>query len=390
MPDLGRRARTQRNDHDNTPDRHDARTIEQLEPRTLLSSLPILSMEVTDPTATEAGPNAGSIVVTRTGGAIEQPLTFSYNLLGTAQIGVDYLPIDAEITIPAGRNSVTIPIIPINDLIDEDTEAVRFVLERSENYTRAPGSRNGEPSQRQGVVNIFDNDNGTIVEIFSPDKFASEATGDGARFVLRREGTTLLPTTVTLRWSGSATHGEDFTGLQTQVTIPIGRQAVSIPISPIADAHFEGDETVRVFIVEDQVNYSVDTQGAKNRSHVFIIDKPLVTMFVADPVGSTFPQDTASFVFKRTGDLSQRLNLSTRFTGAINGFDFERVGPLSFEPGRSQITVVIRGRDTPLMGGVESKILTLSLNTHPTYNLVGAIEGVFARSITILSDPDPA
>ncbi|MEA5417827.1 S8 family serine peptidase [Spirulina sp. CCNP1310] len=130
---------------------------------------PTVEMFASKPYASEYG-NPGQMTISRTGDT-SQPLTVHYwerDWWAKATAGQDYQIIsgttiipatgdpkavsytDGTIIIPAGKSSVNIDIIPIDDNIVETNETVRFFLRSSPDY--AIGKR------EIGVVNIADND----------------------------------------------------------------------------------------------------------------------------------------------------------------------------------------------------------------------------------------
>lgn len=90
-------------------------------------SLPIVTVTADVPTATEAGPVAGSFRLTRNV-ASSDPITVQYSLTGTAVNGTDYVAAPLSATIPAGAASVVVPIVPIDDALVEVNETVLLRL----------------------------------------------------------------------------------------------------------------------------------------------------------------------------------------------------------------------------------------------------------------------
>lgn len=81
-----------------------------------------------DPSASEAGQESGSFVIMRSGSKEAEQMV-SFHLGGTAINGTDYNQVDQTITILAGRRSVTVEIIPIDDQdIAEADETVILTL----------------------------------------------------------------------------------------------------------------------------------------------------------------------------------------------------------------------------------------------------------------------
>ena len=134
-----------------------------------------------DSTASEPGDDTGAIKIYRIGD-LTQPLTVNYTISGTAINGVDYRQIPQSVTIPAGKDSVIIEIVPIDDQIVEPTETVVLSLYQSPNYI-FDVNPDGIMMYR-AIVNIKDNDGN------NPPKVAIQQPKNGDVFE--------LPTKITL------------------------------------------------------------------------------------------------------------------------------------------------------------------------------------------------
>ncbi|HET7625061.1 MAG TPA: FAD-dependent oxidoreductase, partial [Verrucomicrobiae bacterium] len=76
---------------------------------------------------------AGWFTVVRSGDTTA-PLTVNYILSGTASNGVDYLPLDGSVVIPAGAVSAKITVTPIANNIVEGDRTITVTLAESTNY----------------------------------------------------------------------------------------------------------------------------------------------------------------------------------------------------------------------------------------------------------------
>jgi hypothetical protein len=198
-----------------------------------------VSVSAADASASESGPDAGSVTFTRTG-STAAPLVVSYTVGGSATRGADYAALLGSVTIPAGRASVTLAVQPVDDAIFEGAETVVVGVAASAGYlVGAPGS---------STITISDNDPQTVT-IVATDAAASETGLDPGTFTITRLG----PTTANLRVSysveGSATQGVDYVGLGSQVVILAGQSSVTLTVTPLADAVSEGPEDVEVELV---------------------------------------------------------------------------------------------------------------------------------------------
>jgi regulation of enolase protein 1 (concanavalin A-like superfamily) len=151
-----------------------------------------ITLVATDGVASEAGNDAGQLVLTRTG-----PLTgtrlVSLAITGTATSGVDYAAIGTSRTFAIGQSSITIPVTAIQDALTEGNEVVVVSISPSSSYII------GSPSVAN--VSIVDDDLPPSVFISSP---ASKATilGEGNGLLLEAVGMDDgLPSPLTYTWS---------------------------------------------------------------------------------------------------------------------------------------------------------------------------------------------
>ncbi len=348
--------------------------IEMLESRVLLASTPIVRISVSDALCAEKGRDIGEFTFRRTG-SIDEPLTVRFQLSapvagggggggGIAENGTDFIPLESELTIPAGRRTATLPIIPIDDLSVEGDETVVVTLLDGGDY-----DLDSNALARSGAITILDDDFLPRVTLHRPQRRATEIGESSGWFEVRRTGPTNLPLTVSLIVAGSARADVDYIGLPTSVTIRPGRARAAIEVRPFNDALFEGAETVRLTLVPDPARFTLATQRPLLVSSWIIIeDRPLVTLSVADPTGTAHSSDTASFLISRTGPIDQSLRVAFNLTGtAAPGTDYARIpGSITIAAGRSTALVVIRGRntrfDTPM------KTVTLTMRQLPSYN----------------------
>ncbi len=91
------------------------------------TKLPEVEITVSDAEGSEVGPNTASYTITRTG-SLEQSLTVTYRVGGTATPMDDYAALSGSVTILAGSSSAEVLIVPKGDLELEDTETVEVSL----------------------------------------------------------------------------------------------------------------------------------------------------------------------------------------------------------------------------------------------------------------------
>ncbi|MBI3850851.1 MAG: HYR domain-containing protein [Verrucomicrobia bacterium] len=99
-----------------------------------------ISVVATDADASEAGPNTGMFVLSRTGDNAA-PLTVKLGYSGTARNGVDYLTLPSQVTIPAGVSSLSLQLTPIRDGLDEKSETAVITVQSSSSYLLGTSSK---------------------------------------------------------------------------------------------------------------------------------------------------------------------------------------------------------------------------------------------------------
>lgn len=119
----------------------------------------IVGIQSTRPMAYEADDVSGRISVYRKG-SITESLVVQLDIQGTASNGRDYLYLPTEVSIPAGKNAITIDIDPIKDFDTEQDEVVEIILQPKESY-------------------VLDNSRSAIVKITDSQIQRGDINGDG-------------------------------------------------------------------------------------------------------------------------------------------------------------------------------------------------------------------
>ena len=202
--------------------------------------------------AAEGGPVLGSIMLTR-GGAITADRDVAVSFTGTATLDVDYTVTGAAvlgggagfktIRIPAGSASVTVSIVPVDDLAqlaaDEGPETVVAAVDTDATVTIADEPR---------------------VVVAAPDDQAAEGGSKPATVTVTRgmNARTDFARDTQVFFTGSATFGVDYTVTGANIVqpgngsvlvrIPAGETSITLTVTPVGDlaqlAALEGDETV--------------------------------------------------------------------------------------------------------------------------------------------------
>jgi hypothetical protein len=219
----------------------------------ILDNDPTVSVEAIDALASEAG-DPGRFRFTRTG-PVNSPLLVSFRAVGGATPGLDYIDPTSFIAIPAGASFVDLPVLPIQDTLNEGAETVEIRLAKLASYTVGNGI---------AVVTIDDDDvpppPPVDLTITATDPAASETGPHPAVFTITRGGPTNLPLTISYGLSGTAVVGSDYLpilgAVPYMVDVPAGASSLAVMIMPIDDSFVEGTETV-VMRINPSLDYTV-------------------------------------------------------------------------------------------------------------------------------------
>ncbi len=120
------------------------------------------------PSTDVCGTNTATFVVRRAG-VTNTPLSVLYEIGGTASNGVDYTALPGSVTIPAGRRSAEIRIVPIDDTLPERIETVVLSLVAlPASPTAPPPYALGQPHRAAAI--IVDNDQPRPLTGVLPDR----------------------------------------------------------------------------------------------------------------------------------------------------------------------------------------------------------------------------
>ena len=95
--------------------------------------LPTVTVSASVASAAEAGPIAGAFTFTRVN-SNTSAITVAFTVSGTATSGSDYTFIGTSVVIPAGQNSASVAVTPLNDSILESSETIIVTLATDPTY----------------------------------------------------------------------------------------------------------------------------------------------------------------------------------------------------------------------------------------------------------------
>ena len=346
------------------PDTPVAPEDDRVTPEISAVNVPVVSIESIDASASEAGRDSGTVLVTRTG-STEQALTVYYAISGSAFNGTDYNRLNGEVTIAAGAQSAVVVVQPLDDARAEMTEDVRLHLASfNETYS---------VSDTQHTASLLLKDTAERPEISVRTVTHSTEGSSGATFAVRAVGNTTGTVTVHYTVTGTARSGEDFTALSGSVVVPTyGVNEVSVPVSVLDDALPEGTETLRINLTTSTA-YVV---GADASAEAVIYDndsgaeRVAVSLFQDKP-GENSDAAVGRFYIYRTGTQGD-LTVPVQWSGtATAGTDFTLTGVTNgrvlIPDGQKGVVVSFTVADDAIGEGSEQ--VTLTLGTGRGYSL---------------------
>lgn len=326
----------------------------------------VVTVTATDSSAAEvdrslsnATPDPGTFLFTRSGNDLSQPLTVYYSVAGTALHGVDYDALPGSLIIPAGETQRTLTIMPRLDGIGEAQETVLLSLADGNDAYRSGSSSSG-------TVTISDSGGLPSLEVMASSAIAAEPGTDGTFRITAKGGSGVLQVAYTL--SGTATSGADYTALSGTVDLTLtgGTVIQDITVDVLDDAVAEELETV-ILTITPQASYTVWGEGGT--ATLLLRDDEQPTVFVDPQVGTgsahfiseTSTTTACKFYISRTGSTAAALVVDYSLTGtATNGTDHTTLGGSATIPaGAPGVDVTFNTIADTLFEGTETATLHL-------------------------------
>jgi hypothetical protein len=361
--------------------------------------LPVVTVEATDPRASEGGVLTGidsAVFTVQRRGDLADSLTVFYSVSGTAVNGVDYQKLTGVLDIPAGSSTGTIEVLPIADNLEEDVETVILRLEAPEcpaifppppgcymvgtpgwalaGIVDGPGAVNGPP--RAEMVRPFP---GAVYHAPANISVATQARD--------RDGYVTL-----VEWFANDEK--------------IGEQSMQFLTPPppgqlqLFEFNWRGVPAGRYLLTAR----ATDDQGTRSEISdavaVTVIpadDVPVVTLFVADPLAQEQPNadgtvDTATFEVRRSGSLDQPLVVFYSVRGtAENGVDYTALtGHVTIPSGNRWARITVVPVNDALAEDPETVVIELTPSPAASPIEPYRVGSPKVAAALILDDDDPA
>jgi len=365
----------------------------------------VVTILATDPVATEHSPlvdippDTATFVVRRAGGDIDNSLTVSYRIGGTASNGTDYDKLSSEVTIPAHLETAEIVVNPIDDALVEGTETVVLTL-----LPGCPPCLFMDPpclppvpaegcymvgSPGEAVAFIRDNDQDNVrpkVQIVTPHNGDTFPAPSDIEIDIQTQDPDGWVHTVEFFANG----------------VKIGAESIEFIVAPPPNQEqmfslIWSNVMAGRYILT--ANATDDLGGSTTSQPVTILVGdvpplvPIVSIVATDPFASekvsTNGTNTARFRIFRTGPTNLDLTVLYSVHGtASNGVDYVEIGnSLTIPAGRHSAAIVIVPMDDNLEEGIETVVLRLEPD--PTLGPVARYEvGRPAKAAAIIVDDD--
>lgn len=316
------------------------------------TTLPLVSIAATDQYATETPGDAGALVISRTGASTAAALDVVVAYSGTATRGTDYPSLSTTVTIPAGADSATLPLVPADDSGIEVPEDATVTISANAAYIV-------NSTANAATVTITDNDM-AAVSVTALDATLNEAGRDPGIVLVSRTGDLSQALKVYYGVGGSALHGTDYIQLPGEVTIPAGSASAPVVITPYDDGHGEPDESITFSLTSFNNAY---TLGANYTASLTVKDNgdgPLITVSANS---AAEPSTNGTFTFTARGTVTGNVSVKYTLSGtATSGADYTAPsGTVTISGnGTNTATVSIPILDDADAENTESIVLTIT------------------------------
>ena len=287
-------------------------------------------------------------------------IDLTFDVIGTAENGVDYTVSSSPLSIPAGNTTATIVLNVSDDSLHEDNETVIVDL-----ISATSGSIGTADSH---TYTINDNDPLPVVGFTASTSSAAESAGS-ANIEVSLSAASGLPVSVdyTVIAGGSATGGGvDYTLDPDTVTIPAGSTSANISIAITEDTIVEGAETV-LLSLSSPTDATLGTSA-----HTFTIDDndvASIVQFASSASSGDESVSPAELTVNITPPAIENIELSFSVGGAATGggIDYSVPGsPIIIPSGSSTYDLSLTVIDDALDEANETVAVTLTGVTNAT------------------------
>jgi hypothetical protein len=322
-------------------------------------------------------------------GPITSALTVNYTVSGTATLGSDYggiatTPTTKTVSFAAGSDTATVTVDPIADTSIEADETVALTLAAGTAYTI------GTTTAVSGTIS--NDDFPAITLAVAPASVTEDGTSNLV-YTFTRTGPTTSALTVNYTVSGTASLGDDYSGIATipttrAVSFAAGSATATVTVNPTADTEIEADETVALTLAAG-TGYTIGTSAAVTGT--ISNDDPTITLTLAPAPVTEDGTSNLIYTFTRTGPITSALTVNYTVSGtATLGTDYTGIATtpstktVSFAAGSATATITVDPASDTEIEADETVAITLAAGTDYTIGTSSAVVG------TITNDDFPA
>jgi Leucine-rich repeat (LRR) protein len=372
----------------------------------VIAVMPNMPME----SGADNNPVATSFTFTRANGSTITALQVDFSLGGSAVanthytlsgggVSVNTTNTQATITIPAGQNSVTVILTPINDFQINTNRNVVFSLltKNPQTYTVATGM-----AAAASTVIINDPNTVSITSAGTPTEDMQTAT-----FTFTRSDNKTTPLTVAFTVGGTATFGTHYTvtgaasynATSGTIIIPANQTSATLTITTINDFITNPNRTVILTVVNTTpaASYIVATPP-NNQVAVTIVDDVNAVRITQTGIANE-SGTTAKFTISRNTASASPLTvnfdvlgtstatLATHYTVTGAATYTATNGTATIPAGATSVDITITPIDDNIINVSRNIILQLTLTTPLTYQLSAVTSETTATVIIANDDP---
>ena len=311
---------------------------------------PSVTIVAADDTASEPGDDFGAFTISR-GTATSGSMTVYLAISGTAVNGVDYIPLDNTVVIPDGASSVTLYVIPFDDLALEPTEDVILTLLPSTNYNL------GSPMLAR--VQILDDDASSIPAVGFTFSASSALESESPAISVSLSYTSAQPVTVNYRVIGGTAWPSNYSLTPGPLTFKPGQLTQALPLRINDNSLAEPNRTIRLALY-DPINATLD--GIKIHTCTIVDDDTnSVSVTATVPTTAEVGPTAGNFRIARSGKTNADLVVNFQVTGTASApTDYVPLGTSATIPaGAAFVDLPVIAVDDRTVEHGETVVLTL-------------------------------
>ena len=266
-----------------------------------------------------------------------QTIQVSLNLLGSAEEGVDYDPVDPVVTMDAGRSSVTVTI----DTLDEKViQPAKYIV-----ASIAPSSTYAVGARGSAVITISGSNALPTVTLTSATRYLQK--GEPYEITISLGEAMSSSLTIDLTYGGSARQGSDYTLPGGNVVVPADQTSLQVAIPTVTDNVVESNRVLTISLAANST-YKIGTQ---NSVSVTIKSMVVPELNMTASTSTVAQGGTASFVITANQPVVENTSVNFAAEGTAQpGQNYvPLLGTALLRIGQSRVTVVLQTLRTDVM-----------------------------------------